>query len=58
MKVEIRTKDDTDYVSDRVTFEDDGDYVEISYYTQNFRVRKSDLKKVIALFTKEEQQNG
>lgn len=53
MKIELKTKDNTDYVTDRVTFEDDGDYVEISYYTQTFRVRKEELKKVVILLTEE-----
>lgn len=46
MKIEVKTKEHTDYYEDIVTFEDDGDFVEINH-RGSFSIRKSELKKVL-----------
>ena len=55
MKIQLKTKDNSDYVIDVVDFEDDGDFIEITHgCSGSFKVWKSDLKKVIKLLTEEE----
>lgn len=49
IKIEITTRHHTDYVTDRVTFESDGDYVEINHEGHIIEIRKRELCKVADL---------
>ena len=49
MKIELMTYEHSDYVSDRVTFESDGDWVEINHEGDKFSVRTDELLKVLAI---------
>lgn len=49
MKIELTTKDHTEFVTDKVTFKEDGDYVEVKKDGCTFSVKKSELRKVLMI---------
>lgn len=53
MKIELKTGENTSYFTDRVTFEDDGDYIKISYNGDYFDVKKAELRKVLTVLCDE-----
>ncbi|MEK4910620.1 hypothetical protein [Niallia sp. FSL M8-0099] len=55
IKIELTTKQHTDWVDDRVTFEDDCDFIEINHHNgSTFSIRKAELRKVLHVLCEEE----
>ncbi|MED3839303.1 Uncharacterised protein [Niallia circulans] len=55
IKIELTTKQHTDWVDDKVTFEDDCDFIEINHHNgSTFSIRKTELRKVLHVLCEEE----